>query len=108
VVERLIEVADDARDARRLAALQGSAIARTRAIETETKTLVAVADRLGVDDLTITGYLVATSELVKTLGQFAYEHPASAADLIALLRARDQESLADDLERITTKGITRS
>lgn len=99
LLQRLTDVADAARDARRSATFATPA-ARSRALEAEARVLAQVADRIGVDDSTVSEHLIAWSKFARIVAQLAPVHREHAAELIAALRAEadeDLSSLADAL-----------
>jgi hypothetical protein len=85
LTSRFREVADSARKLRQIADLGGSTSERARALSTELSVLVAISDRLGIDDLSITELHNATGRLVSVLEEFAVENPGAASALIALM-----------------------
>lgn len=96
VITRLIELADDARQTRKLAALSGTPVTRARAQASELAALDKVIDRLGIDDVTVVHLAGATSALVRAVQTYVRKHPESTADILAILREHEElHELAD-------------
>lgn len=93
VIQRLVEAADDAQALRRKTRLDGSAAARARAIKIEADILTVLADRLGIEDVTLADFLEQTGDLIRALREFATRDPEAARSLIVTLR--DHASLTD-------------
>jgi hypothetical protein len=85
VMVRLLEVADDARSTRRLTALSGTPVTRARAQNAELVALEKLADRLGLDDLTMVYVAMTAKALVAALRELADKHPESCPDLFVVM-----------------------
>lgn len=92
LVQRLSELADDARQARRYAQWSTPAT-KARAIESEARVLGQILDRIGVDDLTVSEHLEGGQKFIRLVAKWATENPERAVELVARLRADDD--LAD-------------
>jgi hypothetical protein len=79
---RFRELADSARKLRQLADMGGNTSERARAIQAEREVLIAISDRLGIDDLSVVEFMTDTKELVSVLRSFASESPDAAEHLL--------------------------
>lgn len=86
IIPRLLEAADDAQALRRQTRASGNAAARARAIKTEADLLATLADRLGVDDVSLSEFIEQARELIRALRAFALRDPDAARSLIVTLR----------------------
>lgn len=93
IIPRLLEAADDAQALRRLTRTSGNAAARARAIKVESDLLATLADRLGIEDMTLAEFIDQTSDLIRALREFALANPDAARPLI--LTMRDYSSLKE-------------
>lgn len=100
IIPRLIEAADDAQALRRQTRTTGNAAARARAIKVESDLLATLADRLGLDDVTIGEYLEQTADLIRALRAFALRDPEATRSLIITLR--DFPALSDAKDALRT------
>jgi hypothetical protein len=105
VIVRLIELADDARQTRKLSAISGSPVARARAQAAELAALDKVIDRLGIDDVTVVHLAGATSALVRAVQKYLAQHPEDLTDVLAVLREHEElHELADALKAQNRKN----
>lgn len=81
VIQRLMDLADDARQTRKLAALAGTPVTRARAQSTELAALDKLSERLGIDDVTMVQLASSTGALVKTIQAYVVHHPDALTDL---------------------------
>jgi len=86
VIPRLREAADDAQALRRQTRTNGNAAARARAIKVEADILATLADRLGIDDVTLADFYDQTADLIRALRALALRDPEAARSLIQTLR----------------------
>jgi transposase-like protein len=102
VITRLMELADDARSTRKLAALSGTPVTRARAQSAELAALEKLADRLGIDDTTVIQIAGATGALVRAVQKYVRTNPDRLADVLAILREHEElHELADTLQAQT-------
>lgn len=95
---RFRELADSARKLRQLADMGGSTSERARAIQAEREVLIAISDRLGIDDLSVVGFMTEIRELLGVLVKFAIENPDAASDLFSRMEKHpDLVGLAREL-----------
>lgn len=98
IVARLLDVAEDARQTRKLAALSGTPVTRARAQSAEVNALDKLVKLLGITDTTVVELAQGTVALVRTLQRVAERNPGIRADLIAEMRTHEElDELADDL-----------
>jgi hypothetical protein len=97
MLARLDEISNDLRTVRRAAVAAGNALAATRAADAETRSLVAMADRLGVEDTDLAESLVRLSALARSVGQAGRRNPEVGALIVEVLRDNGQDQTADDL-----------
>lgn len=98
VIQRLMELADDARQTRKLAALSGTPVTRARAQSAELAALDKLTERLGIDDTTLVHLATATSALVRAVQRYVQSHPERLSDVTAALREHQElYELADAL-----------
>lgn len=93
IIPRLIEAADDAQALRRQTRASGNAAARSRAIKVESDLLATLADRLGIEDVTLAEFVEQCADLIRSLREFALRDPDAARSLILTLR--EHSSLSD-------------
>lgn len=93
ILPRLVEAADDAQALRRQTRDSGNAAARARAIKIESDILTVLADRLGIEDVTVAEFVEQCADLIRSLREFALRDPDAARSLILTLR--EHSSLAD-------------
>jgi hypothetical protein len=105
LLQRLLELADDARQARRITAVSGTPVARARAQASELAALTALLDRLGVTDVAILEAASGVELLVRALANHIVETPEHAAGLLAALGAHeDLEPLVVALTALTERN----
>lgn len=102
VVVRLMELADDARQTRKLAALSGTPVTRARAQASELAALDKVINRLGIDDVTVVHLAGATSALVRSVQRYVQRHPENLADVLNALA--EHEELTDLVDALRAQN----
>lgn len=98
VMQRLVELADDARETRKLTALSGTPVSRARAQSTELAALEKLIGLLGVTDTFAVELAMASTSLVRVIQTLLTDHPEASGDIIAALDEHDElTELADAL-----------
>lgn len=94
--------ADPQNDAaqRRQTRTSGNAAARARAIKVESDLLATLADRLGVEDVSLGEFIDQTQDLIRALRAYALRDPDATRSLIQTLR--DYPSLSDVKDALRT------
>jgi hypothetical protein len=88
LLARLTEIANDLRNVRRAAVSTGNVGSAVRAADAEVRALVAMSDRLGVDDSTVMNALDQLSAVARAAVTVAVEQPLAAEALVQALEER--------------------
>lgn len=84
VFGRVVDLADSARIARRLAdAMNATPSVRAKAISTELTVLDRLMNRLGMDDTSLARHAQAVTPLVRAIQRVARKHPQDVLDALA-------------------------
>jgi hypothetical protein len=94
MLARLDEISNDLRTVRRAAVAAGNALAATRAADAETRSLVAMADRLGVEDTDLADALAQLTALAVAIGQASRRNPLVGYAVAERLRVLGDEETA--------------
>ena len=109
LLQRMVDLADDARAARIRARDTGTPSAQTRSADLEVKVLQALLGQYGIDSGATVAAMADAEKLVKSVARYATEHPAAAPDLIGVIRSQDLTDFADQLEAVVSrKSIERN
>lgn len=100
LLDRVLDIADDARGLRMSALEAGNSSAATRAGDAELRALDALTRRLGVDDTELIEQLRALEILAIAVGRAARKNPAVATEVAASLRRLGDQESARDLESL--------
>lgn len=92
-IARLIDLADDARQARKLSAITGTPASRARAQASELAALNVLIERAGIDETASANLYQGASDLVGVVQRIAWRSADDAALVLDLLR--EHESLTD-------------
>jgi hypothetical protein len=103
LLQRLVEVADDARAARLRLRDSGTASAQARATDVEVKVLQSLLGQFGIDSKATVAAMEDAERLVRSVAKFSTAHPAASADLIREIRSQGLADFADQLEEIVNK-----
>jgi len=101
LIGRLFEIAEDHRRSRVALQDSGHVGGAVRAGDAELRALVALIDRLGIDDTDVLAILDDADALAKAVGQLARSNPAAGAQLVTNLHDLGATTLADALNQIT-------
>jgi hypothetical protein len=82
LLERILEIADSARNTRRSAEMSGNAASVTKASDTELKALTLVGDRLGVRDGELLGNYRLLMAIVTAIHPVISAHPAVGREML--------------------------
>ncbi|WP_092966290.1 LysM peptidoglycan-binding domain-containing protein [Agromyces sp. CF514] len=93
LLQRLTDVADDARLARR-ESKHFTPAARSRAIEAESRVLAGIIDRLGIDDLTISDALTVNAMFTQTVAAWVQAEPEHSRSLVRQLQRHDHDQIS--------------
>jgi hypothetical protein len=85
ILPRLVQIADDAQSLRVLTKLNGTPPARARAMKVELDTLSILAERLGLDDTSVTEFVDETLELVHAIRELSQTEPEATRALLRVL-----------------------
>ncbi|WP_083867967.1 transposase [Microbacterium sp. B24] len=93
VIARLLDLADDARHARKLAAISGTPATRARAQSAELSVLTTLIERTGIDETASASLYRGATDLVTVIQRIALNSAEDAEHVLTLLR--EHESLSD-------------
>lgn len=97
LVQRLTDVADAAREARKQSQFASQAT-RSRALEAEARVITQIMNQVGIDDITVSDNLRDGQRFVRLVAKWATEHPEHAFGLVSALQAdNDLNDLGDAL-----------
>jgi hypothetical protein len=97
MLARLDEISNDLRTVRRAAVAAGNAMAATRAADAETRSLVAMADRLGVEDTDLAASLAQLTAIARSVAQAARRDPRVGEVLCFVLDDNGHPDIAAEL-----------
>lgn len=107
LLQRLAEVADDARAARIRARDSGTASAQARAADTETRVLFGMLQTLGVKDTSTITAMAEAEKLAHAVGRFALANPMAAHALILEIKNQGLDDFGQQLDALTKKSLER-
>lgn len=93
-LERIVEIADSARQTRRVAMASGNVLNATRAADSELKALGVMLTQLGVRDSAILDALQATNQLVDAVARIVWDEPRLGTKLAEILDEAGAHDLA--------------
>jgi transposase-like protein len=93
LLERVLNLADDALKTRQALAASGHHVASIRAGEHELRTLAVLLDRLGITDVETVDALKQAFGLMEALRQLAHTHPEAVERLGQILLSAGDEDL---------------
>ncbi|AZH78178.1 hypothetical protein CSX12_06720 [Microbacterium sp. Y-01] len=106
VIIRLVEAADHARDARRLAKATGSPVHQARMLKAETDVLTKLVEALGITDTSVSEYMEEAEQLMAAVkGMVHHDRQAGLALLNETYRIPELAPFARTLE--TLLGVRR-
>lgn len=108
LVERLAEIANDARDARRAAYASGNAWLGARLGEAEMRSLVALADRFGISHDDAANDARDAASIARVLGDLARTVPGIADALAGAFARDDRHDLAAEIraQRVNARTLS--
>ena len=103
LVQRLIQIANDAQTVRNNAVARNNGSAVLRAINSEIKVISELTQTLGVDTTDVEEFMKDANSLVAALGEAIRENPTIATTVAKHLRD-ENPAMADILETINLQG----
>jgi hypothetical protein len=94
---RLAEISDDMRTLRRGAVASGNVMAATRAAEAETRALIALVDKLGVESTSISESLGELGQFASAVAQASRQDPEIGEFLASVLDKNGHSDIAAQL-----------
>lgn len=104
LLQRMVDLADDARAARIRARDTGTPSAQARSADLEVKVLQALLGQYGIDSGATVTAMADAEKLVKSVGRYATSHPTAARDLIGEIRQQGLAQFADDLDTLVFRN----
>jgi len=99
LLSRLTEVADDMRNMRRAAVATGNVPSGVKAADAEVRAVLAISERLGVDDSTVIHALDQLSAVARAALVVAEEQPQAAKALLYALEERGAIAAAETVRQ---------
>lgn len=107
LLQRLVEVADDARAARLRARDSGTPSAQARATDVEIKVLQSLLGHYGIDSGATVVAMAEAEKLAHAVGRFALANPLAAQVLILEIQKQGLDEFGQQLDALTKKSIGR-